>query len=141
MHVEKHQQHHEQGDAEDEDNEPQSCVKVSNPSPFYNACDLFDLNHYHLYDSYEDSEQQIKNEEDEVFPVVEPHTVVDPRTVMVHIEHALFALRAMMCPFWFEVAANKAKFTLMRVAVVHSPEQRNLAWVSDRNCDKRPYAH
>lgn len=47
----------------------------------------------------------------------------------------------MMGPFWFEIMAYKAEFSLVRVSVVHAPEKRNLAWVSDCNCDKWPYAH
>lgn len=106
MHMEEHQQHNEQGDAEDESNESQSCMKVSSPCSLDNPCDFLYLNQHHLYDCNQNGEQQIEEKENEVLPIVKPYAVVDPRTVMVHVQHALSALRAMMRPFWFEVAAD-----------------------------------
>ena len=106
MHVEKHQQHNEQGDTEDENNEPQGCMKVSSPRSLHNPCDLLDLNHHHLYDGNQDGEQQIEEEENEVLPIVKSYTVVDPGAMMVHIQHALSALRTMMGTLWLEVVAD-----------------------------------
>ena len=46
-----------------------------------------------------------------------------------------------MGPLGFEVVADKAEFSLVRVVIVESPKKRSLAWVSDCNSDKGPYAH
>lgn len=60
-------------------------MKVSFPSSIDNPCDFLDLNHHHLNDSNQNGEQKIEEEENEVLPIVKSYTVVDPRTVMVHI--------------------------------------------------------
>ena len=85
MHLEEHQQHNKQGEAEDEDNEPQGCMNISSPSSVDNPCDFPYLNNQHLNEGNQNGEQQIEEEEEKVLPIVESYAVVDPRAVVVHI--------------------------------------------------------
>lgn len=44
------------------------------------------------------TDEQVKDEEQEVSVVFEADTIVDPRTVVIHYEDASVADRAVMCP-------------------------------------------
>lgn len=76
-----------------------------------------------------------------MFAVPEADAVVDPGTVVVHIEHAAVAGRAVVTPFGLEHIAHKTvpPPLVLRVALVEAlkrlqhckyPEDRNLAGVS-----------
>lgn len=60
---------------------------------------------------------------------------------MVHVEHALLALRTVVAAFWFEVVASEAKFALIWVLIIESPHNGDPSWVCDRDCDEGPHAH
>jgi hypothetical protein len=61
--------------------------------------------------------------------------------MVVHVEHALLALRTVMATFGFEVVANEAKFALIWVLIIESPHNGNPSWVCDCDCDEGPNAH
>ncbi len=75
---------------------------------------LENWNHLHdnqvhlLRQDEQDIDGQVKQEQNEELPVVKPDTVVDPGTVMIHIQNTLSTSRAMMCALGLEVVADEA---------------------------------
>ena len=69
-------------------------------------------------------------------------TVVKPRTVVVHVENALFASRTMMRSFRLEVVTDQTKFTLSTdVLRVQTVEDRYAARVRGHRSDIAPDRH
>lgn len=46
--------------------------------------------------------------QNEVFLIVLSHTVIDPRTVMIHLSNATLANRTVMCTLWLDTTAFRA---------------------------------
>jgi hypothetical protein len=61
---------------------------------------------YHLDDGGNQGKQKIEDEEEEILSVKESYTIVDPGTVMIHIQYALAAFRTVVASFWFEVMTD-----------------------------------
>ena len=77
-------------------------------------------------------EKDIYEQQHEVLAVPEAHTVVDPRTVMVHVKHTSVAHRAVVAPLWLENVAHQAisPALVLWVTQVKAPEYWDLPWVS-----------
>lgn len=75
----------------------------------------------------ENGDIDVKKKEKEVLPVPKTDAIVDPRTVVVHIEHAPVASGAVVAPFRFENVAHQtipAPF-ILRVAVVETLNRKS----------------
>lgn len=55
----------------------------------------------------ENGDIDVEKKEQEVLPVPEAHTIVDPRTVMVHIKHASVTCGTVMASLRFENIAHQ----------------------------------
>jgi hypothetical protein len=79
----------------------------------------------------------------EKLSVVKADAVVNPRTMMVHVQHARVAHRAMVRALGLEGVANQAVSLSLVVVVpdVKSPVQRNVAWLRVHRPKKRPHQH
>jgi hypothetical protein len=51
--------------------------------------------------------QHVDQKQQEVLPVPKTHAVVDPGTVVVHIQNAPVAGRTVVAPFWLEDVAHQ----------------------------------
>ena len=60
-----------------------------------------------IEETHEDSEEGISKHLHEVLAVHKTNTVVDPGTMMVHIEYTSVTLGTVMGSFWFEYTANQ----------------------------------
>ena len=87
------------------------------------------------------NDQYIDKEKDKKLAVPETNTVVNPRAMMVHVEHAPVARRAMMATLRLKYVAHEAVAAtfVLRVTQVEAPEDWNLTWVSCHRLDERPY--
>jgi len=88
-------------------------------------------------------EQYVDQEQKEVLPVPKAHAVVDPGAVVVHVEHAAVANRAVVAPFGLEDVAHEAvsAASLLGVTKMETPKNRHLPWVRNHRLDERPYKH
>ena len=88
-------------------------------------------------------EEDIDEQQHEVLAVPEAHTVVDPRAVMIHVEHTSVAHRAVVTPLWLEHVAHQAipPALVFWIAQVKAPEDGYLPRVSSHRLDKRPQKH
>jgi hypothetical protein len=89
------------------------------------------------------SEKDINKQQHEILAVPEAHTVVDPRAVMVHVEHTSVAHRAMVTSLWLEHVAHQAipPTLVLWVSQVKAPENGDLPRVSSHGLDERPQKH
>ena len=81
--------------------------------------------------------------------IPKPNAIVYPRAMMIHVQHAPVACRAVMAPLWLEHVAHQAvpaAFVLC-VTLVEAlsllrgltyPEHRDLARVSQHGLEKAP---
>lgn len=84
--------------------------------------------------------QHVNEKKEELLAIPEADTVVNPRTVMVHIEHASVARRAVVATLWLEHVAHEAVATALVFVVtqMEAPEDRHLAWVGRHRLEERP---
>lgn len=54
-----------------------------------------------------DSRGGVEEEEKEIFPIPESNAVVDPGTVMIHVQYALLADRTVVTSLWFEYITHE----------------------------------
>ena len=87
--------------------------------------------------------QDVNQEQDEEFSIPEADAVVYPGTVMVHIEHASVAGRAVVAPFGLENVAHETipASLILRVSQVKAPEDWDLSWICSHGLDEGPYHH
>ena len=57
--------------------------------------------------------QHVNEKKEELLAIPEADTVVNPRTVMVHVEHASIARRAVVATLWLEHVAHEAVATTL----------------------------
>ena len=76
--------------------------------------------------------KHIYEEEEELLAIPKANAVVNPRTVVVHVEHASVARRTVMATLWLEHIAHEAVATSLVFVVtqVETPKYWHLAWVS-----------
>ena len=75
--------------------------------------------------------------------IIGAHTIIDPRTVMVHVKYASITSRAMMTTFRLEHITHKAisaSFVFI-VTQVETPEYRYLSRISRHCLEERPEQH
>ena len=95
-------------------------------------------------DNYKVRDDEDVNEEQyEKLAVPESNTVINPRTVMVHVEHTSVARRAMMASLWLENVTHQTITTtlILWVTKMEAPKDWNLSWVSSHRLYERPYQH
>ena len=86
------------GDEEDEENMefPPAEIPAPFPSPEVHKV-------AHGEGEYDDTgEEGVAQEEYEKFVIIETHTIIHPRTVVVHLQDAIAAHTAMMRSVWFD---------------------------------------
>jgi hypothetical protein len=54
----------------------------------------------------------VEKEQIEILDIAPANAIVDPRTMMVHLENAHTTNTAMMCPIWFVLATPFANTSL-----------------------------
>lgn len=72
--------------------------------------------------------------------VPESYTIVNPWTMMIHIEDATVARRAVMASFWLEYVAHEAvaaPFVLV-ITEMEAPEDWDLPRIRRHSLEKRP---
>lgn len=104
--------------------------------PLYTRKPVIKERSYNKVSSYEDIDEQ-KHEE---FAVPKANTVVDPRAVMVHVQHTPVASRAVMASLRLEYIAHQAvpPSFILRVSQVEAPEYRHLSWVCEHGLEEGP---
>jgi hypothetical protein len=60
---------------------------------------------YHLYQSQDDSYEQIEYKKKKVFAIVKSDTIVYPRTMMIHAQDTFFAFGTVVTSLGFKVMA------------------------------------
>jgi len=87
--------------------------------------------------------EHVYQQQDEELTVPKADAVVDPWTVVVHVQHATVACRAVMAPLWFEDIAHQAipPSLVLRVSQVEAPEHRDLPRISGHCLHKGPDEH
>ena len=87
--------------------------------------------------------KHVNEEENEEFAIPEADAVVDPGTVVVHVEHTPIARLAMMAPLRLENVAHQTVTTSFnfRIAHVESPKDGNLAGFHSHGLVEGPDHH
>ena len=82
----------------------------------------------------------VDEQEDEVLAIPEANAVVDPRAVVVHVDHAPVAHGAVVAPFRLEQVAHQTVAFALLLAVVHveAPEGRHLSRVGHDHLHEAP---
>ena len=96
MEFEKHGDDAEKGDLDEESNHADDGV---NAQRLLAGEDLDNFGYFEWQfdsDGEDESQDDVEEEEHEEFPVAEPHAVGNPRTVVVHVQNASLAGRAVM---------------------------------------------
>ena len=77
-------------------------------------------------------DKNIDQQKNEKFPVPEADTIVDPRTMMVHIKNTPIARRTVMASLWLENVTHQAitATLILWVTKMEAPKDWNLSWVS-----------
>ena len=85
----------------------------------------------HRKDNEDGGQLDVDEKQQEVLTVPEADAVVDPRAVMVHVEHASVAGGAVMAPLGLEDVAHEAVAAtlVLRVSQVEAPEDWDLPGV------------
>ena len=88
-------------------------------------------------------DEDIDEEEDEKFAVPKANAIVDPGAVVIHVQYASIARRAVMASLWLENVAHKAVASsfVLRVSQVESPEDGDLPRVCGHGLDEGPDEH
>ena len=110
------------------------------------VCHLLKLADHQDYadDGHEDkTDFQVENKEQKHFPIVEPDAVVDPWTVVVHVQNTFFTSRTVMTSFGFEIMAMQAILPLICLVILmaHAPIEGYPSRFSKGCCQKRPKHH
>lgn len=97
----------------------------------------------HCDDDEVGDNKDVDEKENEEFAVPESDAVVDPGAVMVHVEDAAVARRAVMAPFWLKDVAHEAVASalVLRVTQVEAPEDWNLSRVRRHRLNEGPNQH
>ena len=76
--------------------------------------------------------ENIDQQQDKELAIPEANTVVDPRTMMVHIKNTPIARRTMMASLWLENVTHQAVTTtlVLWITKMEAPKDWNLSWVS-----------
>ena len=87
--------------------------------------------------------EHVNEEQDEKFAVPKPNAIVDPGTVMVHVEDAAVAGGAVMAPLRLEDVAHEAVASslVLRVTQVKAPEDWHLARICRHGLNEGPDEH
>ena len=64
---------------------------------------ISDDDNNHDYNGHNECDKEISDKKYKGFAVIESYTIIDPRTMVVHIQHTNLTFWAVMSPFWFEV--------------------------------------
>lgn len=91
MKLEKHRNWEKEGNLGKQPNYSYSRMYCKLLIPIYNSKTLFRHHIQFTADRKHKSEYNVEKEEHEEFTIREPDTVRNPRTVMVHVEHASLA--------------------------------------------------
>jgi len=85
----------------------------------------------------------INQQEEEVLAVPKPNTIIDPGTVVVHIEHAAIANGAVVAALRLKDVAHEAVATafLLWIAQMEAPEHGYLSGVRSHCLDETPDEH
>ena len=97
----------------------------------------------HENGGYVADDENIDEEEQEILAIPKADTIIDPRTVMVHVKYASITSRAMMTTFRLEHITHKAisaSFVFI-VTQVETPEYRYLSRISRHCLEERPEQH
>lgn len=89
------------------------------------------------------SKKNVDQQEQEVFAVPEANAIVDPWAMMIHVQDASIACRAMMASFRFEHIAHQAiaASLILCITKMESPEHWNLTGISGHRLKERPHKH
>jgi len=98
---------------------------------------------WHGNDDEVGDDENVDEEQDEKLAVPEPDTIVNPRAVMVHVQHASVAGRAVMAALRLKYVAHEAVATafVLWVTQVEAPENGDLARVGSHWLDEGPDKH
>ena len=88
-------------------------------------------------------DENVHQQEQEVLAIPKAYTVVDPGAVMIHVEYASVARRAMMASLRLEHIAHKTVTTsfVLVVAKMEAPEYGHLPRISRHCLKERPQEH
>lgn len=94
----------------------------------------------HPYQGQRDGYQEIGDKEYKVLPIVEAYTIVDPGAMVVHVEYALVAFRAVVWSLRFEIVANQAVFPLpLDILRVKTEVDWNCSWIEEHWSQVAPH--
>ena len=84
--------------------------------------------------------EDVYKQKKEVFAVPKANTVINPRTMVIHVENTTITNRAMMASLWFENVTHETVTTtfLFWVAQVEAPKHWHLTWVSGHGLYEGP---
>lgn len=90
-----------------------------------------------------DDEQHVRQQQQELFSVPEAYAIINPGTMMVHVEDASVASGAVMAPFGLEDIAHQAIASALVLVVpeVEAPEHGHLTRVRRHRLEERPQQH
>ena len=77
--------------------------------------------------------ENIDQQQDKELAIPEANTVVDPRTMMVHVEHATATTRAMVTPLRLEDVAHQtvSSSLVFSITKMETPKYWNLTRISE----------
>ena len=88
-------------------------------------------------------DEDIYQKEQEVFAIPEANAIVDPRTMVVHVQNTPIACRTVVASFGFEDVAHEAipPTLVLVISKMESPKHRDLARVCSHGLKERPKKH
>ena len=88
-------------------------------------------------------DEDVNEEQYEKLAVPESNTVVNPWTVMVHVQHTSVARRAMMASLWLENVTHQAVSSslVFRIAQMEAPKDWYLARIRRHSLNEGPNKH
>ena len=77
--------------------------------------------------------ENVDQQQDKELAIPEANTVVDPRAMMVHIEHTTATTRAMVASFRLEDVAHQtiSSSLMFCITKMETPKYRHLTWISE----------
>lgn len=150
MKFEKHADYYEKCDLDCQSETPDESEYFKVPGSINHAYNFLSQTDRFANDTKNEGQNDVEEEEHEELSVCKSHTVRDPGTVMVHIEHATLTGRAVVTPeylktlpFRFKTMAEEAvpSFTVISFFCKEAPVDGDPSRVSDDGLGHTPEEH
>ncbi len=93
--------------------------KISNLLSYHNIFEITSKCRKIKDGSFKFKDQSIKQQKNKVFSIVETNTIIQPRTMMIHIQDTSVTSRTMMTSFWLENVANQTISSCFGISIIN----------------------